>query len=137
MRAVFADTHFWVALTIASDPWHHRATQAIAGLTGVVIVTTEAVLVELLNFTSGYGPHTREQVARFVRGLLGNAAVEVVPCTHEWFVEGLSLYESRGDKAYSLTDCMSMQVMRARGTSEVLTNDRHFAQEGFIMLLAD
>ena len=47
----------------------------------------------------------------------------------------MELYESRLDKGYSLTDCVSMQVMRERGISEVLTNDQHFAQEGFTILL--
>jgi uncharacterized protein len=48
---------------------------------------------------------------------------------------GLTLYDSRLDKEYSLTDCVSMEVMRSRGIREVLTHDRHFAQEGFSPLL--
>jgi predicted nucleic acid-binding protein len=48
---------------------------------------------------------------------------------------GLKLYESRLDKGYSLTDCISMSVMRDRNLTEMLTHDRHFAQEGFIILL--
>ena len=43
----------------------------------------------------------------------------------------MALYEARPDKGYSLTDCISMQTMRQEGLSEVLTNDRHFEQEGF------
>jgi hypothetical protein len=43
----------------------------------------------------------------------------------------LALYQSRLDKGYSLTDCISMQTMRREGLTEVLTNDRHFEQEGF------
>lgn len=39
------------------------------------------------------------------------------------------------DKGYSLTDCISMNVMRAQGMAEVLTHDGHFAQEGFTILL--
>ncbi len=44
---------------------------------------------------------------------------------------GLQLYRDRPDKRYSLTDCISMQTMRREGLTEVLTNDRHFEQEGF------
>jgi hypothetical protein len=47
------------------------------------------------------------------------------------FASGLALYRARLDKGYSLTDCISMQTMRQEGLSEVLTNDRHFEQEGF------
>jgi predicted nucleic acid-binding protein len=30
-----------------------------------------------------------------------------------------------------MTDCISMQVMRAEGIVDVLTNDTYFEQEGF------
>jgi predicted nucleic acid-binding protein len=39
------------------------------------------------------------------------------------------------DKAYSLTDCISMNAMRERGLTDILTNDHHFTQEGFHILL--
>lgn len=47
------------------------------------------------------------------------------------FMTFLDLYEARPDKGYSLTDCISMQMMRQRGITEALTNDRHFEQGGF------
>jgi predicted nucleic acid-binding protein len=47
----------------------------------------------------------------------------------------LPLYERRPDKQYSLIDCISMNVMRRKGISEILTRDRHFSQEGFVRLL--
>jgi len=43
----------------------------------------------------------------------------------------LTLYRNRPDKSYSLTDCISMQIMRRQRLTEVLTSDRHFEQEGF------
>jgi predicted nucleic acid-binding protein len=45
------------------------------------------------------------------------------------------LYEERNDKGYSLVDCISMSTMRRVGISAVLTNDHHFTQEGFQVLL--
>ena len=51
------------------------------------------------------------------------------------FESGLALYKSRLDKGYSLTDCVSMVVMRQERIQEVLTHDKHFAQEGFTILL--
>jgi hypothetical protein len=41
------------------------------------------------------------------------------------------LYAARSDKSYSLTDCVSMQTMRRQGLTDILTNYRHFEQEGF------
>jgi len=46
------------------------------------------------------------------------------------------MYESRLDKGYSLTDCRSMLAMKSLGVSDVLSNDRHFAQEGFNVLFS-
>jgi len=41
------------------------------------------------------------------------------------------------DKGYSLTDCISMIVMKQRGIIEVLTHDKHFTQENFRILFQD
>jgi predicted nucleic acid-binding protein len=57
-----------------------------------------------------------------------------LPQTSADFATALALYEARPDKEYSLTDCRSMVALRALGISEVLTNDHHFTQEGFIIL---
>ena len=61
--------------------------------------------------------------------------MEVIPQTPTSFASGFELYARRLDKEYSLTDCISMQTMRERGITEVLTHDHHFAQEGFIVLI--
>jgi predicted nucleic acid-binding protein len=54
-----------------------------------------------------------------------------VPQSRASFLAGLTLYEKRFDKGYSLTDCISMETMRREGLTDILTNDRHFEQEGF------
>ena len=50
---------------------------------------------------------------------------------HSHKVDEIALYNARPDKGYSLADCISMQIMRREGLTDVLTNDRHFEQEGF------
>jgi hypothetical protein len=48
------------------------------------------------------------------------------------------LFESRPDKDWSLTDCLSFMVMAERQLPKALTSDRHFVQAGFeALLLAD
>jgi len=61
--------------------------------------------------------------------------VEVLSETRQTFLDGLTLYESLSDKAYSLTDCIAMNVMRKRGITDILTHDPHFTQEGLQILL--
>src|SRR5271166_3190345 len=62
-------------------------------------------------------------------------AITVHPQSSQSFLSGLALYEARPDKEYSLTDCISMLVMRQEAITEVLTNDDHYKQEGFTILL--
>ena len=135
MRVVFADTLYFLALINPQDPWRSQATKAEAIVRETRIVTTEAVLLEIMNFTAGYGPNLRKAVASFVRDILQDNEVEVIPHTRDLFLKGLGLYESRPDKGYSLTDCISMVVMRELKISDALTHDRHFTQEGFTVLL--
>ena len=104
-------------------------------LTETKLITTEEVLVELLNFFSEYGEKARHGAVAHAEGILAGTNVEVVPQSHESFMAGLTLYKARPDKGYSLTDCISMNVMREHAVKEVLTHDEHFRQEGFTVLL--
>ncbi|ERT04232.1 PIN domain protein [Lyngbya aestuarii BL J] len=101
------------------------------------LVTTEEVLVEVLTFFSTYGYQMRQRIVKLVEGIIINPNVRVIQQTHESFMDGLNLYKNRPDKGYSLTDCISMQTMRQLDIIEVLTNDKHFTQEGFIILLQE
>jgi predicted nucleic acid-binding protein len=104
-------------------------------LSGASLITTEEVLSEFLTAVSAQAERTRRLACRLVHEILTDPAIEVVAQSHESFLAGLELYERRPDKDYSLTDCISMNVMRRKGIREILTNDRHFSQEGFVRLL--
>lgn len=70
-----------------------------------------------------------------VHSIMTGIDVTVMPQTHQTFMMGLGFYESRADKAYSIVDCISMNTMRQTAITEVLTNDHHFTQEGFTILI--
>jgi predicted nucleic acid-binding protein len=53
-----------------------------------------------------------------------------VPFWRDWIFT-----KSAATKEYSLTDCISMKAMRSESVSDVLTNDHHFEQEGFNILM--
>jgi uncharacterized protein len=135
MRPVFADTCYWIALANPDDQLHAAALRTVRSMDPFRTITTDEVLSEFLTFFSRSGPAMRECAVRIVRSLLSAADVEVVSQSRDSFSAGLLLYESRQDKGYSLTDCSSMAMMRARAIQEVLTSDRHFLQEGFRPLL--
>jgi predicted nucleic acid-binding protein len=130
VKAVFADTFYWVALANPGDVRHLDAVAFDKRLTSATIFATDEVLVEFMTFFSS-DPWQRSRAAVTVRRLLVKPDIHVVPQSRDSFLAGLDLYQSRHDKSYSLTDCISMQTMRQESLTEVLTNDRHFEQEGF------
>ena len=132
MRRVFADTLYWLAIFLPGDAWSDAARSADVS---EALLVTEEVLTEFLAAVSSHGDHTRRLACRLVREVLNDSDIEVVSQSHESFLAGLALYERRPDKQYSLVDCISMNVMRQRHVHEILTNDRHFSQEGFVRLL--
>ena len=137
MNLIFADTFFWIALTNPEDGSHEQAKGFIAAARPGGIVTTEQVLTEYLNYFSAWGPSYRHKISTNVEQMLENPTTRVILSSKEIFLAGLSLYRARPDKGYSLTDCVSMETMRREGLTEVLTNDRHFEQEGFRPLFRD
>jgi predicted nucleic acid-binding protein len=137
MTALFADTFYWVALADFADSSHGRALALTSERASSRIVTTDEVLTEYLTFFAAAPAPVRREVAGSVEGILASSAIRAIPQSRESFLAGLRLYRSRPDKGYSLTDCISMQTMRKEELTEVLTNDRHFEQEGFRALFRD
>ena len=134
MRRLFADAFYWIALLHAGDQWHQRVIAFTGTLTDHHLYTTDAVFDEYLAAYSARESYLRQRAAATVRNFLASPEVTVIYQTRELFLEGLTLYEARPDKEYSLTDCISMQTMRREGLTEVLSNDHHFTQEGFHIL---
>lgn len=135
MRAVFADTCYWIALLNPKDQTRDIAVRVSNGLTAYRIFTTEEVLTKLLNYFGARGPHFRSAAVKLVERMQADCSIQILPQTREGFLAGLRLYLARPDKDYSLTDCISMEAMRRAALSDVLTNDEHFTQEGFTCLL--
>ena len=135
MKTVFVDSNYLIALINLLDQWHEQARRVQREVGAVRLLTSEWIMAETLNYFAERGEMFRRAAAKLAHRLTHNPAVEIVPATHEDYRAGFALYEARLDKGYSLTDCVSMNLMRERDINEVLTHDRHFAQEGFTVLL--
>lgn len=135
MTPFFVDTNYLIASFLETDQWHQRVLDLDNEVASRLLVTTDSVLCEFLNYFSGYGPHTRQLVTVAVSSILADPRFEVLEQTRSVFLKGTDLYAARLDKGYSLTDCISMNVCREMGIADVLTHDRHFEQEGFKVLL--
>ncbi len=135
MRLVFADADYWIALSNPRDALHNLAIKVPTRLGPHRVVTSEMVLVEVLNSFSAEGPHSRRTVAALVHRIIDNADIDLAPQNPQLFREALALYRDRPDKDWSLTDCASFLIMDQRHITDALTNDRHFKQRGHRALL--
>ena len=135
MPETFADSFYWIALANPADASHRTALEFSQTSSDSTLVTTDEVLIEFLNYFSAAGERKRRIVGIMVEETMRNSRVIVLPQTRDSLLSGIMLYKARGDKAYSLTDCISMNTMRERNITEVLTHDQHFAQGGFTTLL--
>ena len=135
MRLVFADTLYWGAILHPLDQYRAQVIGVRKTLEEIRLVTSDEVLTELLDGLAERGPHLRGVAARAIRTILSDRRVTVHPQSRASFLAGLRLYEQRNDKGYSLVDCISMTTMRRYRILEVLTNDHHFTQEGFKIVL--
>ncbi len=135
--AVFADTFYWISLASPGDGAHGRATAFDLSPKRPAIVTTEEVLTEFLTFFGEKGAFLRTKAVAVARLIFADESIRLLPQTHRTFRDGFDLFANRPDKGYSLTDCISMQTMRQQGITGVLTDDRHFEQEGFQALFRD
>jgi len=135
MTDVFADTFYWIALTNTSDAAHQKAVSFDLSRGARGIVTTDEVLNEFLTYFAGRGPLLRLKAVAVTHGILDDPTILVLSQSRETFLAGLKLYSDRADKGYSLTDCVSMTTMAREGLLDVLSNDRHFEQEGYTRLL--
>lgn len=136
MTRVYADTSYWIALINPRDALHEAAIAQGSSHDDRMIVTSEVVLVEVLNYFAGGGPMVRGAACDYVQRLTKGKSVTIFPQTSEQFHEALELYQARRDKGWSLTDCASILLMRSLGLQLVLTTDHHFHQAGFKTLLS-
>jgi len=135
MKTVFADTHYWIAIANPRDPWRKAAKRAKAELGRARLITTDEVMSEFLTGMCGGGPEFRHIAVDMVRSAMENPNIRVLPQTRASFLAAVARYESRPDKTHSLTDCASMNAMDAEGVRQILTNDHHFEQEGYTILI--
>ena len=133
MREIFADSYYFFAILNPRDPAHSGAIQ-YSEERSVRLVTTAWVLTELADGLARSARRSAFQA--IVDGLLLEPQSVIIPPSQALFDAGIALYNSRPDKTWSLTDCISFIAMKERLVTEALTGDRHFEQAGFRALLA-
>ena len=80
------------------------------------------------------GSNDRTKFVQLLEFLNARPDVEIIRSSGDVFDLGFELYKERPDKEWSLTDCISMVVMKKQSVREALTGDHHFKQAGFDIL---
>lgn len=132
-KALFLDTVFIQATLNRRDQYHQQAQLILPRVRAAREVwTTEAILIEVGNAMSGFN---RQAAAAFIRQCYQTANLRVIAVDWPLLERALTLYETREDKRWGLTDCISFVVMKEQNLTTAVTADRHFIQAGFDILL--
>ncbi len=131
-RTTFIDALFVVALINRRDQHHEAATRLSSQFVGQPLLTTDVVLVEIGNaLARNFRLESADVIDYFHRA----TNIEIARLSTSLFDEAFTIYRSRGDKTWGMTDCISFAVMRRAGVRDALTFDHHFTQAGFHALL--
>lgn len=130
---LFLDTAFIQALLNPRDDYHQQAKQLFPRVRAASEVwITEAVLVEVGNALSALN---RNGAVQFIQQCYRTDNINIVSVDTALLMQSLNLYQSRPDKDWGLTDCISFIVMQQNNLTDAVTSDRHFLQAGFRTLM--
>lgn len=130
---ILLDTVFVQALLNQRDQYYEQAIALLPRIRAAMEVwITEAVIVEVGNALSTYN---RAGAVRFMHQCYHTPNIRVVGIDSQLLQRAVSLYDSRVDKEWGLTDCISFTVMQDQNLLDAATADQHFVQAGFRALL--
>ena len=132
---LFLDTAFIQALLNDHDDYHSIAKSLFPRVRNAQeIWITESILTEVGNALSATN---RTEAVKFINQCYQTDNIRVVNVNTSLFKQSLDLYNSRPDKNWGLTDCISFVVMTTNGITDAVTADRHFIQAGFRALMLE
>ena len=135
MNSVFVDTSALIALGNIRDQFHAKTKKVFKELviTKSHFLTTNAVILELTNAFSDvkYKPI----VIRLLNLIEKSNNWTVINIDEEMMKKGINRFKQMMDKDWSVVDCISMIIAEDSDIIKIFTNDHHFVQAGFIILL--
>lgn len=137
MSNIFVDTSGWGSLVDSSEIYHQNAVniyrKAIKDKSK--LITTNYIISELTALLSSPLRIPRVQIIEFIESLKISNYVQIIHIDQHLDNLAWDLFKARPDKNWSLVDCSSFVLMKQQNLTQVLTNDHHFEQAGFIRLL--
>ena len=135
MKRIFADANGWIALNSKRDQLHNTAVKINKDLlqSRHRYVTTNYVLDE--TYTGLLSKVGHFAAVDFGERIRSARTVEIIHISEDIEAEAWTLFKQYSDKHFSFTDCTSFVLMRQLNLTESFTNDHHFEQMGFTILL--
>lgn len=134
MTNAFADTFCFLAISNTKDAAHQRAVEFSASHE-IALLTTSWVLTEFAGALADL--RHRHVFRKVLADLRADSNTVILPPSLRLFEQGIERYNTRNDKEWSLTDCISFVAMEQHGVEEALAGDHHFEQAGFRALLTE
>ena len=133
MRRIFLDTCGVLALVNKRDALHEHAVRINSQLLleKVNFYITDYILVEVGNALA----KNKKLAITTIDYLQNSDDIRFVKITNEILHQAIELYKKYTDKEWGLTDASSFVVMKKLKIEEAFTNDYHFKQYGFKILL--
>jgi len=125
VRAVYADTGFWVAYIDRSDPLHPRAAAVRDDHRNWPFVTSEFVLSETVTFLRRESD--AQKAADFGRQVLDGAVGTLLRTEPQDWPVGLSLIRQFSQLKLSFADATSIAVVRRLDIPKIAAFDQHFS----------
>ena len=135
MNRIFIDTSFIIALYNIDDEYHKKAVNILPEIENAQFILTHAIILEIGNAFANI--KLRKIGIEILKRLEADKQNLIIPYSSEIHKQAMVLYESRPDKNWGLTDCVSFVVMKKYGITKALTTDKHFQQAGFKALLLE
>lgn len=133
MKSVFIDTSFVIAMFTPEDKHHKQAVEIVRDLFDYQkILITDAVLYEIGN---AFTKLNKKIITEFIQDCCNTDQIDVVKTDDLLFSRALERYATYLDKDWSLTDCISFEVMKEYGIDIAYSSDHHFEQAGFQYML--
>jgi uncharacterized protein len=134
---LFLVTGYVLARFNRRDQYHGKAKLLAATIaTSRELWTTEAVLFEVAAALSS-PDHRSIFLAIWDEFHGGDPRCRVCEASGTRLDRAVELFRQRPDKAWSLTDCLSFEVMLDEQLVDALSTDHHFVQAGFRALLIE
>ncbi|MEO8662181.1 MAG: hypothetical protein ABI693_27200 [Bryobacteraceae bacterium] len=100
------------------------------------LLPNQALILQIQTVSGQIVPAEDSALAWIAANAIDSDALPVdLADRHDHYLYGRSSYRSRGDKDWSLTDCLSFVVMERPRLTEALTTDHHFEQAAMKALM--